>query len=662
MKQFRFLIPAVIAGLMLSLFVSCPGWAQSNLEKALRYTPKHPGVDIDTPTSAELPKCEIKQLTTADNKTGWVVYDSRNQIIRQFIDQNGDKVLDQMSYFKSGVEVYRDIDSDYNRTFDQHRWLGTGGRRWGIDRNQDGKIDIWKSISAEEVSLEVVESIRTFSGDTSRFNALVISNKEIEQLGLSKSQTQEVQRRAENARKEFANFVRTQRMIKRESNWIHFSGLLPGIIPEGTNGSKKDVLIYDNVAAVINDGGRSSSQLSIGTLIKVGDSWKVIDLPEPIVEGQALTNGGLFFQNNLANQLVDNNNEDDDTDVISEADQKLYEELTNLEKQISSLQNKGRLNTSEQQQIQTLNAKRAEMLRRQVDTAKTSENKSIFVRQLADTITGAYQQGFYDGGIRFMQDYVKKLETMKDVDRSAIVHCTYRVITSFYSREIDKATTEEFPEIQKNYMDRLERFVKANPKDENSSDAMLQLALDDEGNGEIKKAKEWYGRIVRDFPNSTLYKRANGASIRLNSEGKVIPFEGKTLDGRTFRLSDRKGKVVLLHYWATWSEPSKTDFKAIKEAYNEYSRRGFEVVSVSLDYNVNELKNYLRQNQMPWTHLYAEGDLDSPLSEQLGVAMVPTMILVGADGRVIDRNLIAQDIDRLLSRQFNRSAQRGNKK
>ena len=55
-------------------------------------------------------------------------------------------------------------------------------------------------------------------------------------------------------------------------------------------------------------------------------------------------------------------------------------------------------------------------------------------------------------------------------------------------------------------------------------------------------------------------------------------------------------------------------------------------------------------------HLWEEGELDSPLSDQLGIAMVPTMILVGADGKVVDRSVMAQDLDKLLSRQFDKDA------
>ena len=75
------------------------GWAQSNLEKALRFKPKQPGIEVDVP--ADLKQCELKSIKTQDGKSGWAVYNGNNQLIRRFIDQNGDGALDNLSYFKS---------------------------------------------------------------------------------------------------------------------------------------------------------------------------------------------------------------------------------------------------------------------------------------------------------------------------------------------------------------------------------------------------------------------------------------------------------------------------------------------------------------------------------------------------------------------------------
>ena len=58
-----------------------------------------------------------------------------------------------------GLEVYRDIDADFNGKPDQCRWFNTAGTRWGLDTNEDGKIDRWKEISAEEASDELVRAL-----------------------------------------------------------------------------------------------------------------------------------------------------------------------------------------------------------------------------------------------------------------------------------------------------------------------------------------------------------------------------------------------------------------------------------------------------------------------------------------------------------------------
>ena len=85
-----------------------------------------------------------------------------------FVDTNADNTVDQWSYYKDGVEVYRDIDSNHNGKADQCRWLNTAGTRWGFDKNEDRTIDVWQMISPEEVSAEVVAALR--DADVARFS------------------------------------------------------------------------------------------------------------------------------------------------------------------------------------------------------------------------------------------------------------------------------------------------------------------------------------------------------------------------------------------------------------------------------------------------------------------------------------------------------------
>jgi hypothetical protein len=119
---------------------------------ALSYKPRQANVAYDQVAEKDFEKCSSK----TESKNG-----VEGQILRRFTDVNGDRQVDQWCYYRDGIEVYRDIDSDFNKSADQYRWLGTGGMRWGIDKNEDGKIDAWKFISPEEVTIELVDAIKT---------------------------------------------------------------------------------------------------------------------------------------------------------------------------------------------------------------------------------------------------------------------------------------------------------------------------------------------------------------------------------------------------------------------------------------------------------------------------------------------------------------------
>ncbi len=498
-QALRFPYATSIVALFVASWAAVPAcYGQSNLEKAMKFKPKQPGVEIDTPD--DLQGCEIQSIKTDKEKSGWAVFNNSGQPLRRFIDHNDDGSLDALSYYRAGIEVYRDIDSNYDKKFDQYRWFGTAGMRWGLDPDQDGKIDSWKAISAEEVSYEVVQAIK--ANDAARFTALLISDAEIDELGVGAEQAEEIRKRRARASSDFLEFVKNQRLIKRDSSWIHFSGLIPGVIPSGTNGSQQDVTIYDSVAAVISNAG-TSGQLAIGTLIRVGDCWRVVDLPEAIVEGQALTNGGLFFRSNTGGEmaLADNSA----AGGISPEDQKLFQQYEELDQKLQ--------NAGSNRELQTLNAERAELFGKLVDAAASEENRSNWIRQMADMVTAAYQQSEYDQGIEFMQGFVSDLETRDDVNPKDITYCKYRVINSFYSRKMNDATREELEKIQDEYMQKLETFVTSNPEDPNAADAMLQLALDDEASGNINEAGDWYQRIIAEFPESNLVKRARAPTF-----------------------------------------------------------------------------------------------------------------------------------------------------
>ena len=100
-------------------------------EQALKLAPVQKDVDYDRPTPEEAAKCTIK-AEKGKKQTGWIIRDESGKILREFVDTNGDNVVDRWSYYKDGVEVYRDIDTKFTGKATEFRWLNTAGIRWGI--------------------------------------------------------------------------------------------------------------------------------------------------------------------------------------------------------------------------------------------------------------------------------------------------------------------------------------------------------------------------------------------------------------------------------------------------------------------------------------------------------------------------------------------------
>lgn len=122
------------------------------VEKGLARPAKQADAEYDQVSPADAATCTGTYETRNDVR-GLLIVGPTGQPLRWLADSNGDGKIDQLSFFKDGIEVYRDIDSDFDDKIDQSRWLATAGTRWGIDKDQDGILDEWKMISAEEVDL-----------------------------------------------------------------------------------------------------------------------------------------------------------------------------------------------------------------------------------------------------------------------------------------------------------------------------------------------------------------------------------------------------------------------------------------------------------------------------------------------------------------------------
>ncbi|MGE0758948.1 MAG: redoxin family protein [Pirellulaceae bacterium] len=618
MHRYRTLFP-VLFTLGAYLSAGAELYAARTAEEALVLVPVQADVDFDRPSGEAVAKCKLEAFP---EQKGWAVYGPDGQLLRRFLDTNRDRKLDQWCYYKNGIEIYRDLDTDFNGKADQYRWLGTSGMRWGIDKNEDGEIDSWKAISPEEVTAEVVAALR--EKNAARFQRLLLTTDELTGLGLGTKQADSFRERIQQSRSGFADLARTQLVVDSKSQWLQFGATRPGVIPAETEGSTKDLLIYDNVAALIDTEGRSA-QVFIGTLVRVGDGWRVVDLPKnEAPEGTFvfLAHGGRSAPDAAASAGV------------SENVQKLITELERIDKALLAA-------TGDRSK---LNADRANALEQLAKSAAEAD-RALWIKQFADMVAAAVQAGDLPTGIDRLNSMLREV-TADPKTADLVPYVKFRSMAAEYGQKLTTAKENEYSKVQEQWIKDLEQFVNAYPKADESSEALLQLGLGLEFAGNDEGAAKAYGRIVESFSESEQADKARGAKFRLECVGKELSLQSKTIDGQKFDLAAYRNRgVVLLQYWATWCELCKQDMQQLKVLQAKYGPRGFHVVGVNLDNDNRSATQYLSSARWPWLQLYEDGGMDSRLANQLGIQTLPTMILIDKSGRVVRRNVHISELE-----------------
>jgi len=118
-----------------------------------------------------------------------------------------------------------------------------------------------------------------------------------------------------------------------------------------------------------------------------------------------------------------------------------------------------------------------------------------------------------------------------------------------------------------------------------------------------------------------------------NAKKADLNFTVKDLDGRSVRLADFRGKVILLDFWATWCPPCKAEIPGFVELQEKYGEQGLQVVGVSVDDPPEKLKPFADEFRMNYPVLVGLGrdDLQDAYGPMWGI---PTTFLISRDGRI----------------------------
>jgi peroxiredoxin len=128
------------------------------------------------------------------------------------------------------------------------------------------------------------------------------------------------------------------------------------------------------------------------------------------------------------------------------------------------------------------------------------------------------------------------------------------------------------------------------------------------------------------------------------------------LDGSDIRLSDYRGRIVLVNFWASWCGPCRAEMPEIEHVYRTYRDAGFVAIGVNQLEPEPEVRAFIEEHQLTWIFVL---DQDGAVSQRWGVLGLPQSYLIDREGRIVTSwlgLLSRQELERELQRLGLRSS------
>ncbi|WP_410222455.1 redoxin domain-containing protein [Pedobacter sp.] len=154
---------------------------------------------------------------------------------------------------------------------------------------------------------------------------------------------------------------------------------------------------------------------------------------------------------------------------------------------------------------------------------------------------------------------------------------------------------------------------------------------------QIKQSR--FGKDIKTFINLN-------REIKIGS--KFVDFEQTNASGKNIKLSDIRGKYILLEFWASWCGPCREENPELVNTFKEFKDKGFNILGVSADNDKNNWLNAIKQDGLLWENVSdLQGDKNH-VALMYGISAYPTNFLINDKGIIIEKNLRGDQLRKKL--------------
>lgn len=151
----------------------------------------------------------------------------------------------------------------------------------------------------------------------------------------------------------------------------------------------------------------------------------------------------------------------------------------------------------------------------------------------------------------------------------------------------------------------------------------------------LDRAKRMYQQVIDSRDNKFTFP-AETALKQLDWLGKSVSIQFTAIDGREVDISQMKGKIVLIDFWATWCGPCVREIPNILKLYKKYHKKEVEIIGISFDEDKELLIQMTKRKKISWPQYFDGNKWGNKFGKEFNITALPTMWLIDKTGTIID--------------------------
>jgi len=318
---------------------------------------------------------------------------------------------------------------------------------------------------------------------------------------------------------------------------------------------------------------------------------------------------------------------------------RLKEDMNRLKQSAQRLTRAYQMSKGEQQQkvteqLQALDEKKLALL----DSARQQHPYLGHIVGLNTYLSYQNNQGDYPNEIEYFANEFFRFADFKD---PAYNHLPW-VYESFRSYTQVLASIPQLSSKQRiAYLEQtLSRFRKGSPAYKLALSGTMVTLKKKDADSFLHFAEQFTKAFEESDSAAVADLKKEMAQVEAFTKGSVAPdFTQKSPDGEAVSLSDFRGKVVLIDFWASWCGPCRRENPNVVKLYEEYKDQGFEILGVSLDRKKDRWLKAIEADGLVWPHVSDLKGWQNEVAQLYGVGSIPHTVLLDREGKIVAQKL-----------------------